>query len=203
MKVLWRNEMVESSTWEAEFDMMSQYPLLVDTAPTLALCVSSLMVYSYRLVRLSHSHVFICMHQRDAFEVDAQIRPTSPIEDRSFVELVGYYRWFVEGFSLIMEPLTLLTKKNVLFQCSDECEVRFLKLKTLLTSVPNLTLLIEQKLHEKNYPTHELKLVILVFMLKIWKHYLYDVHCEANVVADALSRKAVNMGSFSFLSMEE
>jgi len=29
------------------------------------------------------------------------------------------------------------------------------------------------KVHEKNYPTHDLKLATLVFALKTWRHYLY------------------------------
>ena len=32
------------------------------------------------------------------------------------------------------------------------------------------------KIHEKNYPTHDLDLVLVVFALKIWRHYLYCVH---------------------------
>ena len=29
------------------------------------------------------------------------------------------------------------------------------------------------KVHEKNYPTHDLELAVVVFDLKIWRHYLY------------------------------
>ena len=32
--------------------------------------------------------------------------------------------------------------------------------------------------HEKNYPTHDLELAEMVFVLKIWRHYLYDVHVD-------------------------
>ena len=34
------------------------------------------------------------------------------------------------------------------------------------------------KVHEKNYPIHDLELEAVVFALKIWRHYLYGVHCE-------------------------
>ncbi|KAL5568094.1 hypothetical protein UlMin_024669 [Ulmus minor] len=34
------------------------------------------------------------------------------------------------------------------------------------------------KVHEKNYPTHDLELAAVVFALKIWRHYLYGVHCQ-------------------------
>ena len=34
------------------------------------------------------------------------------------------------------------------------------------------------RLREKNYPTHDLKLAVVVFALKIWHHYLYEVTLE-------------------------
>ena len=34
------------------------------------------------------------------------------------------------------------------------------------------------KVHERNYPTHDLELAAMVFSLKIWRHYLYDVHVD-------------------------
>ncbi|KAL4360747.1 hypothetical protein GQ457_04G015530 [Hibiscus cannabinus] len=33
------------------------------------------------------------------------------------------------------------------------------------------------KTHEKNYPTHDIELVAVVFALKIWRHYLYGERC--------------------------
>ncbi|GJV02712.1 putative reverse transcriptase domain-containing protein [Tanacetum coccineum] len=62
------------------------------------------------------------------------------------------------------------------------------------------------KIHEKNYTTHDLELEAVVFALKIWRHYLYellsDYDCDiryhpekANVVADALTRKPENIKS--------
>ncbi|WMV07256.1 hypothetical protein MTR67_000641 [Solanum verrucosum] len=34
------------------------------------------------------------------------------------------------------------------------------------------------KTHERNYLTHDLELTAVVFVLKLWRHYLYGVHCE-------------------------
>ena len=34
------------------------------------------------------------------------------------------------------------------------------------------------KSHEKNYPTHDLELAAVVFVLMLWSHYLYGVHYE-------------------------
>ena len=34
------------------------------------------------------------------------------------------------------------------------------------------------KKHETNYPTHDLELVTVVFVLKIWRHYLYKEMCQ-------------------------
>ena len=34
------------------------------------------------------------------------------------------------------------------------------------------------KVHEKNYPTHDLELAAVVFDLKIWRHYLYGVYMD-------------------------
>ena len=32
--------------------------------------------------------------------------------------------------------------------------------------------------YEEDYPTHELELVVVLFALKFWGHYLYRVRCE-------------------------
>ena len=34
------------------------------------------------------------------------------------------------------------------------------------------------KPYEQNYPTHDLELAVVVFALKIWRHYLYGKRCE-------------------------
>ena len=33
------------------------------------------------------------------------------------------------------------------------------------------------KMHEQNYPTHDLELAAVVFALKTYRHYLYEETC--------------------------
>jgi len=67
-------------------------------------------------------------------------RPTNVIEIRSFLDLAGYYRRFIEGFSTIASPMTRLTRKEVKFEWSKDCEASFQELKSRLTSAPILAL---------------------------------------------------------------
>lgn len=43
-------------------------------------------------------------------------RPTKVHEIHNFLGLIGYYRRFVEDFSIIARPLTKLTQKNIKFE---------------------------------------------------------------------------------------
>jgi len=43
------------------------------------------------------------------------------------------------------------------------------------------------KVHERNYPTHDLELAAVIFALKIWRHFLYGV--SFNVFNDHKSLK--------------
>ena len=67
-------------------------------------------------------------------------RPTNVTEIRSFLGLAGYYRRFIEGFSIIASPMTRLTRKETKWEWTDECEERFQELKKRLTTTPVLTL---------------------------------------------------------------
>jgi hypothetical protein len=67
-------------------------------------------------------------------------RPTTVTEVRSFLGLAGYYIRFIEGFSTIATPLTRLTRKNIRWEWSKECDESFHKLKRRLTTAPVLIL---------------------------------------------------------------
>ncbi|CAH9116233.1 unnamed protein product [Cuscuta epithymum] len=70
-------------------------------------------------------------------------RPKNVKEIRSFLGLAGYYRKFVEKFSVLASPLTKLTKKGAKFIWDDKCEKGFLELKKRLTEAPVLALPIQ------------------------------------------------------------
>ncbi|GJT13727.1 putative reverse transcriptase domain-containing protein [Tanacetum coccineum] len=145
--------------------------------------------------------------------------PESSTEIRSFLGLAGYYRRFIENFSKIAKPLTLLTQKNKTYVWGDKQDEAFQILKEKLCNAPVLALpdgpddfvvycdaskqgfgcVLMQRGKVIAYASRQLK--------KHGKNYLSthdlavdellsDYECEikyhpgkANVVADALSRK--------------
>ena len=64
--------------------------------------------------------------------------PTDVKALRSFLGLAAYYRRFVPNFSRVAGPLHSLTKKDVPFDWSEECQRSFEELKVLLTTTPIL-----------------------------------------------------------------
>ena len=52
-------------------------------------------------------------------------RLKSVFKIRSFLGLTGYYRRFIEDFSLLAAPMTRLTRKEVKFDWDDRCEKAF------------------------------------------------------------------------------
>ena len=64
--------------------------------------------------------------------------PTSKTEIRAFMGLAGYYRQFVQDFSVIAEPINRLLRKSQPFEWGDEQELAFQKLIQKLCSDPIL-----------------------------------------------------------------
>nr|GEW53144.1 putative reverse transcriptase domain-containing protein [Tanacetum cinerariifolium] len=61
------------------------------------------------------------------------------------------------------------------------------------------------KIHEKNYTTHDLELGVVVFALKIWRHYLYGTKCTVftnhKSLQHILDRKELNMRQRRWLEL--
>ncbi|GJT06739.1 putative reverse transcriptase domain-containing protein [Tanacetum coccineum] len=141
--------------------------------------------------------------------------PESPTEIRSFLGLAGYYRRFIENFSKIAKPLTLLSQKNKTYVWGNEQDESFRILKDKLCNAPVLALpdgpdnfvvycdASKQGFGTKSVIYIDYKSLQYIFDQKDlnmrqrrWIELLTDYECEikyhpgkANVVADALSRK--------------
>ncbi|KAL0545719.1 hypothetical protein IC582_015610 [Cucumis melo] len=61
------------------------------------------------------------------------------------------------------------------------------------------------KIHEQNYPTHDLELVAVVFALKIWRHYLYgekiQIYTDHKSLKYFFTQKELNMRQRRWLEL--
>ena len=61
------------------------------------------------------------------------------------------------------------------------------------------------KKHKTNYPTHDLELAVVVFALKIWRHYLYGETCQIFTVHKSLkyllTQKELNLRQRRWLEL--
>ncbi|KAJ4973220.1 hypothetical protein NE237_006394 [Protea cynaroides] len=114
---------------------------------------------------------------------------------RSFLGLACYYRRFVEDYSRIAIPLTSLTKKGEKFVWTDKCEKSFQTLKARLISAPILTIPIPGQTFTLYTDASGLGLGCVLMqgeqVIAYASRQLKYHPGKANVVADALSRKAM------------
>ncbi|GJR24165.1 putative reverse transcriptase domain-containing protein [Tanacetum coccineum] len=131
--------------------------------------------------------------------------PTTPKEVRQFLGLAGYYRRFIEGFSLISKPLTKLTQKNKKYEWGTEEDEAFQTLKQKLCSAPilalpegteNFVVYCDASHKDNKSLQYILDQKELDMRQRRWIELLSDYDCEiryhpgkANIVADALIRK--------------
>ncbi|MFV1196912.1 Ty3/Gypsy family RNase HI domain-containing protein, partial [Klebsiella pneumoniae] len=63
----------------------------------------------------------------------------------------------------------------------------------------------ELKIHEKNYPTHDLELAAVVFALKHWRHYLHGVHVvvftDQKILQYVFTHKELNLRQRRWLEL--
>ncbi|GJY85617.1 putative reverse transcriptase domain-containing protein, partial [Tanacetum coccineum] len=99
--------------------------------------------------------------------------PKTPTENRQFLEgcknFVVYCDALHKGLGAVLMP-----KEKVLAYASRQLKV-----------------------HEKNYTTHDVKLGVVVFALKMWRHYLYGTKCvvytDHKSLQHILDQKELNM----------
>ncbi|KAH0636443.1 hypothetical protein KY289_036358 [Solanum tuberosum] len=106
-------------------------------------------------------------------------RPMSPIGIRSFLGLACYYRSFPKlRKRLTTAPILTLPEGTQGFVVY--CDASRVGLGCVLMQNGKVIAYAstQLKVHEKNYPTHDLELAAVVFVLKIWCHYIYGVHVD-------------------------
>ena len=64
--------------------------------------------------------------------------PTTPKEIKQFLGLVGYYRKFIPRFADIARPMTNLTKQDIPFEWTIQCQAAFELLKEAILTSPIL-----------------------------------------------------------------
>ena len=72
--------------------------------------------------------------------IERLLPPTTRSEVRSFLGITGYYRDFVEQYSLKARPLSNLLREDVPWKWDTACTTAFHLLKSLLTSHPILAI---------------------------------------------------------------
>ncbi|GJW20253.1 putative reverse transcriptase domain-containing protein [Tanacetum coccineum] len=141
--------------------------------------------------------------------------PMTPTEVRQFIGLVGYYRRFIKGFSLISKPLTKLTRKDKKYEWVKEEEEVFQTLKLKLCSAPILALpegtenfVVYCDASLKGYGAvlmQREKLGAVVFALRLWRHYLYGTKCvvftDHKSLQYILNQKELNLRQRRWIKM--
>jgi hypothetical protein len=64
--------------------------------------------------------------------------PTTVKEVQAFLGFANFYRRFIAGYSKVAQPLTELTRKDLVFKWTDKAEAAFQELKTKFTEAPIL-----------------------------------------------------------------
>nr|GEV65166.1 putative reverse transcriptase domain-containing protein [Tanacetum cinerariifolium] len=125
--------------------------------------------------------------------------PKTPTEIRQFLEKTS------DAFQLLNQKLCsalILALPEGSENFVVYCDASYKGLGTILMQKKKVIAYAfrQLKVYEKNYTTHDLELDAVVFSLKMWRHYLYELLSDydykiryhprkANVVADALSQK--------------
>lgn len=80
----------------------------------------------------------ICVDPKKVEAIRSWEVPKTVRDVRSFLGFANFYRTFIPRFADLSAPLVQLTKKDVLFQWDDACQLAFTELKDLFTTAPIL-----------------------------------------------------------------
>ncbi|GJU30538.1 putative reverse transcriptase domain-containing protein [Tanacetum coccineum] len=138
--------------------------------------------------------------------------PTMPTEVRQFLGLAGYYRRFIEVFSMISKPMTMLTQKDKKYEWGTEdfmvyCDTSLKGFGAVLMQREKVIAYASRQLkdHKENYTTHDLELGVVVFALRLWRDYLYGIKCvvftDHKSLQYILNQKELNMSQHRWIEL--
>ncbi|GJY35727.1 putative reverse transcriptase domain-containing protein [Tanacetum coccineum] len=118
--------------------------------------------------------------------------PKSPMEIRQFLGLVG-------------APILALPDGSKDFIAYCDASIKGLGVVLMQRDKVIAYASRQLKIHKKNYTTHDLELGAVVFVLKIWRHYLYGTKCtvftDHKSLQHILNQKELNMRQRHWLEL--
>ncbi|KAA0065652.1 ty3-gypsy retrotransposon protein [Cucumis melo var. makuwa] len=139
-------------------------------------------------------------------------RPSTVSEIRSFLGLAGYYRSpacessFQElKQKLVTAPVLTVPDGSGNFVIYSDASKKGLGCVLMQQGKVVAYASRQLKIHEQNYPTHDLELAAVVFALKIWRHYLYgekiQIYTDHKSLKYFFTQKELNMRQRRWLEL--
>ncbi|GKA06050.1 putative reverse transcriptase domain-containing protein, partial [Tanacetum coccineum] len=118
--------------------------------------------------------------------------PKTPTKIRQFLGLAG-------------APILALPKRSEDFIVYYDASIKSLGAVLMQREKVIAYASCQLKIHEKNYTSHDLELGAIVFVLKIWRHYLYETKCTVftnhKSLQHILDQKELNMRQRRWLEL--
>nr|GFA62554.1 putative reverse transcriptase domain-containing protein [Tanacetum cinerariifolium] len=126
----------------------------------------------------------------------------APSEMKELVEQLNEKRTFQKQLSELVMAITNFSEDFIVYcDASNKGLGAVLMQREKVISYASRQL----KIHEKNYTTHDLELRVVVFALKIWRHYLYRTKCtvftDHKSLQQILDQKELNMRQRRWLEL--
>jgi len=104
---------------------------------------------------------------------------------RLFLGIASYYRRFIKNFSKVADPLFALTRKDMAYEWTDQCQGAYVELKELLTTSPILAF--------PDFPKDSY-LLLMLLVLDWVQSYL---NCKRTTLYDQLHMQVVRFKSMN------